>query len=67
MTEMNNITTEELLELAEQKQFRRLKEILIEMNEVDVAEFMEELSSDCGGISYLAEGAGDGGFCVSAD
>ena len=46
MTEMNNITTEELLELAEQKQFRRLKEILIEMNEVDVAEFMEELSSE---------------------
>ncbi len=46
MTEMRNITTEELLELAEQKQFRRLKEILIEMNEVDVAEFMEELSSE---------------------
>lgn len=46
MTEMKNITTEELLELAEQKQFRRLKEILIEMNEVDVAEFMEELSSE---------------------
>ncbi|MBP3543368.1 MAG: magnesium transporter [Lachnospiraceae bacterium] len=43
---MKNITTEELLELAEQKQFRRLKEILIEMNEVDVAEFMEELSSE---------------------
>lgn len=38
--------TEELLELAEEKKFRRLKEILIGMNEVDIAEFMEELSSE---------------------
>ena len=46
MTEMRNFTTEELLQLAEEKQFRRLKEILTEMNEVDIAEFMEELSSE---------------------
>ena len=35
-----------LLELAEQKQFRRLKEILSDMNEVDVAEFMDELEPE---------------------
>lgn len=46
MTEEKSITTEKLLELAEEKQFRRLKEILVEMNEVDIAEFMEELGSE---------------------
>ena len=35
-----------LLDLVAQKQFRRLKEILSEMNEVDVAEFMDEVEDD---------------------
>ena len=35
-----------LLELVETKQFRRLKEILSEMNEVDIAEFMDEVEPE---------------------
>jgi len=35
-----------LLELVESKQFRRLKEILSEMNEVDIAEFMDEVEPE---------------------
>lgn len=46
MTETKEWTTEELLEMAEQKHFRELKEILVEMNEVDVAAFIEELNSE---------------------
>ena len=42
----DNFDLELLLELVAQKQFRRLKEILSEMNEVDVAEFMEEIEDD---------------------
>ena len=42
----DNFDLELLLELVAQKQFRRLKEILSEMNEVDVAEFMEEVEDD---------------------
>ncbi|MDO5345873.1 MAG: magnesium transporter [Lachnospiraceae bacterium] len=34
---------EQLTDLAEKKQFKRLKEILCEMNEVDIAEVMNEL------------------------
>lgn len=41
-----NFNMELLLELAENKQFRRLKELLVEMNEVDVASFIEELDSE---------------------
>ncbi len=41
-----NFDLELLLELVAQKQFRRLKEILSEMNEVDVAEFMDEVEED---------------------
>lgn len=37
---------EELLELAAQKKYRQLKEILAEMNEVDIASFIEELDSE---------------------
>lgn len=37
---------EELLELAAQKKYRQLKEILTEMNEVDIASFIEELDSE---------------------
>ena len=42
----DNFDMEYLLELVETRQFRRLKELLIEMNEVDVASFMEELDSE---------------------
>lgn len=35
-----------LLELVQRRQFRPLRERLIEMNEVDLAEFMEELEGD---------------------
>ena len=35
-----------LLELVESKQFRRLKELLSEMNEVDIAEFMDEVEPE---------------------
>ena len=37
---------EELLELTAQKKYRQLKEILVEMNEVDIAAFIEELDSE---------------------
>lgn len=37
---------EELLELTAQKKYRQLKEILTEMNEVDIASFIEELDSE---------------------
>lgn len=40
------MSEENLSELAEQKQFRRLKELLSEMNEVDAAAFIEELNSE---------------------
>lgn len=45
-TMKDNFDMEYLLELVETRQFRRLKELLIEMNEVDVASFMEELDSE---------------------
>ena len=35
-----------LLELVKTKQFRRLKELLSEMNEVDIAEFMDEVEPE---------------------
>ena len=41
-----NFDMEYLLELVKTRQFRRLKELLIEMNEVDVASFIEELDSE---------------------
>lgn len=46
MTDKEVYTLEELLEMADGKQFRRLKEVLTEMNEVDVAAFIEELNSE---------------------
>ena len=41
-----NFNMEELMELLDTRQFRRLKEILLEMNEVDIASFIEELDSE---------------------
>ena len=38
-----NYDIDQLLELVENKQFRRLMELLSEMNEVDIAEFMDEV------------------------
>ena len=38
-----NYSLEQLLELVQQKKFRQLKEILSNMNEVDIAEFLDEL------------------------
>lgn len=35
-----------LMELVEKREFRRLKELLMEMNGIDVASFMEELDSE---------------------
>ena len=38
-----NYNLEMLMELVEKRQFRRLREELIQMNEVDIAEFLDEL------------------------
>ena len=40
---MGNFDREELNELLESRQFRKLRETMAEMNEVDIAEFIEEL------------------------
>ena len=37
---------ERLTALAEEKKFRQLKELLVEMNEVDIAEFLDELEGE---------------------
>ena len=41
-----NYDLEQLLELTAQKKFRQLKEILSEMNEVDIATFMDEVEPE---------------------
>lgn len=41
-----NFNLDELMNLLESRQFRRLKEVLAEMNEVDIATFIEELDSE---------------------
>ena len=38
-----NYDLEQLMELVEKRQFRRLREELAQMNEVDIAEFLDEL------------------------
>lgn len=43
LTEME---LEQLTDLAKQKQFKRLKDLLCELNEVDIAEVLEELSEE---------------------
>ncbi|MGN0335810.1 MAG: magnesium transporter [Lachnospiraceae bacterium] len=43
---MDDKTWEELHELVREKKFRKLRSILEEMNEVDIAEFLEELDPD---------------------
>lgn len=46
MAELKECTAEECFKLVEQKQFRRLKDILSDMNEVDTASFIEQLNSE---------------------
>ena len=46
MDNENERIEDELLRLVEEKKFRELKSRLVEMNEVDVASFMEELDSE---------------------
>lgn len=41
-----NFNMEELLGLVDSRQFRKLKDILMELNEVDIAAFIEELDSE---------------------
>ena len=41
---MEKLNLEELKRLVELRQFRKLRDILVEMNEADVAEFIQELS-----------------------
>lgn len=41
-----NFSMEELMDLLFTRQFRKLKDILTEMNEVDIATFIEELDSE---------------------
>lgn len=43
---MESVNTEELLQLAEEKKYRQLKSALLELNEVDIASFIEELDSE---------------------
>ncbi len=42
----DNFDLEQLLELVEQKQLRKLKELLRDMNEVDIAAFLDQLPPD---------------------
>ena len=44
MEEQYNV--EKLMELTEKRQFRELKNQLIELNEADIAEFLEELPQE---------------------
>ena len=41
-----NYDLDQLLELVAQKKFRALKQVLAEMNEVDIAEFLDELEAE---------------------
>ena len=41
-----NYDLDQLMELVAKKQFRRLKDLLSDMNEVDIAEFLDELEPD---------------------
>lgn len=43
---MEQLNIEELMELVETRQFRKLRGILAEMNEADAAEFLEELDQE---------------------
>lgn len=43
---MEIVDTEELLKLAEEKKYRQLKAVLLELNEVDIAALIEELDSE---------------------
>ncbi len=55
-----NYNVEELMELADSRQFRKLKDVLMEYNEVDIAAFIEALDSEknSGGVPDASQGAG---------
>jgi magnesium transporter len=42
----DNYDLDQLMELVQERKFRALREILVEMNEVDIAEFLDELEVD---------------------
>ena len=42
----DNYDLDQLMELVQERKFRALREILTEMNEVDIAEFLDELEVD---------------------
>ena len=41
-----NYDLEQLMELVQTRQFRRLRELLVNMNEVDIAEFLDGLGPE---------------------
>ena len=43
---MENIDVDELSRLADEKKYRQLKNLLLEMNSVDIAAFIEDLDSE---------------------
>ena len=49
---MENIDLEELLQLAKDKKYRQLKTALLELNEVDIASFIEELELERSAIVF---------------
>ncbi len=49
---MENIDLEELVQLAKDKKYRQLKEALLELNEVDIALFIEELELERAAIVF---------------
>ena len=48
-----NFSPQRLTELVEHKQFRPLRELLTEMNEVDIAAFLGELEPDQIGRAHV--------------
>ena len=47
----DNYDLDRLMELVQERKFRALREILTEMNEVDIAEFLDELDVEIGRAS----------------
>ena len=65
-----NFSMEELMDLLFTRQFRKLKDILTEMNEVDIATFIEELDSEKTVVVFLIlpkELASDVFACLEVD
>ena len=61
-----NFDMEELLQYVEERKFRLLRSRLAEMNEADIAEFMEELDDNKKVLIFrMLQGSGGGCFCIS--